>query len=167
MDERYYGLPHCPSPSLKENLAEERRELETGAIEWGCDLVLHPFDPKPAPKPASQDPGQIAKKFSARAKRARGMVLRSFLVSMCKTANVRVVFNERALGRNTIIYGDWFLAESMTPVYGEGFRHTTITNHAPTVLKWMMDFDRDFGAEEYLTPETAISLLDKHMAGVG
>ncbi|PYP82102.1 MAG: hypothetical protein DMF61_27360 [Blastocatellia bacterium AA13] len=40
--------------------------------------------------------------------------------------------------------GDWFVAESLIPRAGEGYRQTIFSWHAPTVLRWMRKFDEEF-----------------------
>jgi hypothetical protein len=75
-------------------------------------------------------------------------------------APVRVAFDKRGLDENLIIVGDWFLVESFTP-REEGYRHTTITTHAPTVLKRIAAFDRQFENCKWLSPEKAIRRLEK------
>ena len=75
-------------------------------------------------------------------------------------APVRVAFNRHGLDENLIIVGDWFLVESFTPT-DEGYRHTTITSHAPTVLKRIEEFDERFAECKWLSPEKAIRRLEK------
>jgi hypothetical protein len=98
--------------------------------------------------------------LSERAIRARKKVLQSFLQRMGElNVRIRVAFDKSALDENLIIVGDWFFVESLSPT-PEGFRHTTITSHAPTVLKRIETFDRQFSRLDWHGPDDAISLLD-------
>ena len=128
-----------------ERLSKERRKLEAHAKRFGCDLILYP----------------ALKKLTKRRLQTRKKVLQSFLQSMQEAgAPVRIAFDKRGLDENLIIVGDWFLVESFTP-RDEGYRHTTITTHAPTVLKRIEAFDRQFEKCNWLSPEKAIRRLEK------
>lgn len=138
------------SSDRRERLSKERRKLEAHAKRFGCDLVLYP----------------TLKKLSNRKIQARKELLQSFLKTMQKAgAPVRVAFDKRGLGENLIIVGDWFLVESFTP-RDEGYRHTTITTHAATVLKRIEAFDRQFEDSKWLTPEQAIRRLEKSFRAI-
>jgi len=140
---RYDDRP--PNKHLYERLGTERQELEKYASRFGCDLILYPTLPD----------------LSEQAIRARKEVLQLFLQRMSEVdVPVRVAFDKCALEENLIIVGDWFLVESLTPT-PEGFRHTTITSHAPTVLKRIETFDRQFSRFDWLGPDEAIRRLDE------
>ena len=129
-----------------ERLSKERRVLEEYAKRFGCDLILYPSIPH----------------LSRKAIRARVQVLQSFLKNMREAyAPVRVAFDKRALEENLIIVGDWFCAESTTPRIGQGYRHTTITCHAPTVLKRIEAFEGQFVKCNSMPPDSAILWLDE------
>ena len=139
---RYDDRP--PNKHRYERLSMERQELEKHASRFGCDLILYPTLPD----------------LSAEATRARKEVLQSFLQTMSELAvPVRVAFDKCALEENLIIVGDWFFVESLTPS-PEGFRHTTITSHAPTVLKRIEAFERQFNRLDWQRPDDAIGGLD-------
>lgn len=143
--ERFDDWPY--SPHRTGLLSEERRALEEYAKRFGCDLVLYPSLPH----------------LSERAIQARVQVLKSFLQVMREVrVSVRVAFEERALEENLIIVGDWFFAESLTPRIWQGYRHTTITSHAPTVLKRIEAFDRQFSTCTFMSPDSAICWLEEH-----
>jgi len=57
---------------------------------------------------------------------------------------VRVVIRRGGLRGSLVLVGDLFLAEAVAPYYGGGYRQTTFTWHAPTVLARMREFDDDF-----------------------
>lgn len=139
---RYDDRP--PSKHRYEGLSVERQELEKHATQFGCDLILYPTLPD----------------LSEQASWARKEVLKLFLRKMSGLkVPVRVVFDRSALKENLIVVGDWFFVESLTPT-PEGFRHTTITSHAPTVLKRIEEFDRQFSRFDWLPPDQAIGALD-------
>ena len=120
--------------------------LEEYAKRFGCDLILYPSIPG----------------LSRKAIEARVQVLQSFLENMREAfAPGRVAFDERALGENLIIVGDWFFAESTTPRIGQGYRHTTITCHAPTVLKRIDEFESESTGCKFMLPDEAILWLKK------
>jgi hypothetical protein len=129
-------------------LSAERTYLERYALRFGCDLVLSPHLPH----------------LSRTSIRARIRILRSFVEKMLEAhARLRVVFDESALGENILIVGDWFLAESITPK-SEGYRHTTISCHGPTVFKQLEEFDTQFrGYTDILSAEEAIQRLEKRL----
>ena len=146
MNERYKGLPRTPDVPLKKRLAEERCALERYVRRVGCDLMLYPLD----------------RQFSLTANRARIRVLKAFLEGLRgASVKVQVVFSKRARGENLTIFGDWFLAESITPIVGQGFRHTIITCHAPTILKRMVEFDTQFEMCERQSLDSAIRWLEQ------
>lgn len=130
----------------RKRLSEERRELEAHAKKFGCHLVLYP----------------TLKKLTNKRIEARKKLLQSFLHSIREAGTpVRVAFDKRGLNENLIIVGDWFLVESFAP-REEGYRHTTITTHAPTVLKRIEAFDRQFAKCNWLSAEKAIRRLDRN-----
>jgi hypothetical protein len=132
-------------PGERRRLSEERKALEAYARRFGCDLVLYPSLRKLTPQEIE----------------ARHEVLESFLQSMREaTVPVRVSFDRRGLEVNLIIVGDYFLVESLTP-RPEGHRHTTITSHAPTVLKRIETFEMQFNKAHWLSPEAAIKRLKR------
>ena len=138
------------SSERRRRLSKERRKLEAHAKRFGCDLVLHPS----------------LKKLTVRRIQTRKELLQSFLQSMKEArAPVRVAFDKRGLDENLIILGDWFLVESFTP-RDEGYRHTTITTHAPTVLKRIEAFDKQFAKCKWLSPEKAIRRLEKSFKSI-
>jgi hypothetical protein len=57
---------------------------------------------------------------------------------------VQVMITPRAREGNLTIVGDWFVAESLTPRTGEGYKQTIFSWHAPTVLRWVRKFDQEF-----------------------
>lgn len=137
-----------PSRHRIELLVSERRLLEEYAFRFGCDLVLYPS----------------LSKFSKIATNARVQILKCFLSRAHDVrADVRVVFDDSVLGHNLLILGDWFLAESMTPKV-DGYRHTTITHHAPTVLKRLEEINLRFQRSDGMSAERAIHWLDDHFS---
>ena len=142
---RYYGDSSRASLAKRVSLSEERRILEHHAMHYGCDLILYP----------------TLRHLSKEAIDTRIEILRAFLERMHKTsAPVRVIFNEAALTGNLLIVGDGFCAESITPT-AEGYLHTTLTSHAPTVLDRIEKYDRMFEAlGNWMSADRAIAWLD-------
>jgi hypothetical protein len=146
---RYDGEPwRAIDMPKKKALSKERQLLEQQATQFGCDLVLYPSLPH----------------LTSVAIAARIEILQSFLASMHQSsAAVRVIFDESALGGNVLIVGDWFCADSMTP-RADGYRHTTLTSHAPTVLDRIVWYEQMFDdAGKWLSAYAAITWLDQHL----
>jgi len=148
-ERRYDGEPWRAGHSArKKALSEERRWLEQHALSFGGDLILYPSLPHLTPVAIG----------------ARVEILRSSLASLQKaSANVRVIFDPSALGENLLIVGDWFCAESIAP-RADGYRHTTLTSHAPTVLDRILRFERKFDQGSWMSADRAIAWLDQHRA---
>ena len=145
---RYDGEPwRANDGARREALSEERRVLEEYALQYGCDLILYPALP-------SLTPAAVA---------ARIEILRSFLERLHRAgARARIIFDRVALGGNTLIVGDWFCAESFTP-QSDGYRHTTFTCHAPTIVDRIARFRQMFDAlGDAMSPDLAIAWLDEH-----
>jgi TIR domain-containing protein len=110
---------------------EERRALELHAQARGCSLIIDPSRPFDI------------NKLGPCAARTRLETLLEFLGSMSDD-QVHVVVSTRARGGNLLIVGDWFVAESLVPRPGEGYRQTVFSWHAPTVLRRSRKFDQEF-----------------------
>jgi len=109
-------------------LRRERKELGRFAEASGCDLIVSP---------------SLTLTHRGRASKIiRLEKLRDFLKSM--QGKARVVIRDEPSGENLLIVGDWFVAESKSLRRGEGYRHTTFTYHAPTVLERLRRFDEEF-----------------------
>src|SRR5882724_3511620 len=146
-EKRYQGqVGQGRSPRRIQRLSEERRRLEDYALKFGCDLVLYPK----------------LSHLSRDATEARLQTLQAFLRKAHDAqAKCRVVFDESALAQNILIVGDWFFAESITP-HLDGYRHTIITCHAPTVLREVKEFDTRFHAhDDIMSADRAIVRLDE------
>lgn len=127
---RCYGdLPR--DPDHYHLLRQERRVLERHVRVKGCSLIIYP----------SINPNKLGGREAAC---ERLFLLKRFLASRERDPRTKVVVSERALGGNLTISGDWFMAESVTPRAGTGYRQTIFNCHAPTVLHAASDFDREF-----------------------
>ena len=113
----------------RRDMQRERQALERHARKAGCDLLIHP----------DAVPGSGSKK------RARIRTLIEFLKSMPDRKVRAVVLGEDEPARgNLLLLGDWFLAESITPLPGLGYKQTLGTWHAPTILSRLAEFKRLF-----------------------
>jgi hypothetical protein len=113
-------------------LREERRALEKHARERGCSLII--------------DPTIDFSKLGPTVTRARVGTLLDFLKEMANERDkekVQVVITPQAREGHLTILGDWFVAESLTPRRGEGYKQTIFSWHAPTVLRWVRKFDQE------------------------
>jgi hypothetical protein len=147
---RYDGEPwRATMEARKKDLSEERQLLEAHAMRFGYDLIAYPH----------------LSHLTAVANQARAEILRSSLVSLQKSSGpIRVIFDESALGGNLLVVGDWFCAQSMTPK-ADGYRHTTLTSHAPTVRSAIAWFDRWFARlGSSMSTDQAIDWLDRYIA---
>jgi len=125
---RYGGVQvsqyHC------KYLRQERNALETHVAKAGCRLVI--------------DPTQTYEKYGPAARIARLKVLLQFLESMPSDKIQVAIDSEMHLEESLTIVGDWFLAESVSALKGEGYRQTNFTRHAPSILRRVEAFDEDF-----------------------
>jgi hypothetical protein len=114
------------SPEYHRLQRDERRNLEKHAKGAGCDLIICP-----------------SLKLARNGEEARRVRLAT-LVDFLKTAKrgkIRVVVRPGIGRRNVIIVGDEVAAVSAAPRAGKGYAHTTITRHAPSVLRELREFD--------------------------
>ena len=119
------------SPYYLSLLGKERRALETHARNSGCKLMI--------------DPTIDFSDLGPTVTKARLTPLLEFLESM-PDEKLQIVITSRAREGNLTIVGDWFVAESLTPRTGLGYKQTIFSWHAPTVLRWMRRFDQEFNS---------------------
>lgn len=132
------GCRHRDDP-VRELLRQERAEMEEHARRGGCDLIIDPYvvlreDPRSCELTGKHPHGSTIKRLE---------ILRDFVTGMT-TENLRIAIQEGGIDGNTIIIGDWVLAEAVIPHRKTGYRQTILTRHAPTVLATIEEFDRDF-----------------------
>lgn len=108
---------------------EERTLLEEHAREAGCDLIL--------------DPTSLLNTHGPESRAVRFRMVIEYLESM-PDDNVRVVLRGNLEPGTLIIVGDWFVAESLAPRQGQGYMQTVFTQHGPTVLRRIREFDDRF-----------------------
>lgn len=142
-----------------ELLWEERKALEQYARDWGCDLMI--------------DPAIGLKGNDIPARIVRLGVLADFL-RRSDDAGLRVLIKPMAEPGNVIIVGDWFYAESLAPKKGAGYRQTSFTWHAPTVLNRVRRFRERFdrfagepGKEGVSSRVAAIGKIEKIIESLG
>jgi hypothetical protein len=144
------------SPGFRSQLREERRALEEHARARGCSLLLYP--------PAD---------FSVVGPHVHGTqleLLRQFLVSIPKASIVVGIAESQFPGSITVV-GDWFGARALPPRDGSEFRQTIFTGHAPTVLRWVREFDRELkrhlgavGIRAAKSRDHAVSWIERRLA---
>ena len=150
------GPPRCPG--LRRDAPKERYYLEQHAQVAGCDLII-------SPSIRLTVRGDQAKKL-------RLTILRDFLATMAQRPEVKVraalVDGTSTFAGNTLFIGDLFMAESITPTPGFGYRQTLGTWHAPTILQRVEQFDREF--EQLWNPTqtlaNAIQRLEEFIAAL-
>ncbi len=182
------GLSRRSSDWLRARFRRERVWTEKHVHEGGCDLILHPearhgSAPVTA-KDADQRQGTLKAEAFKCSERTRLKVLIEFVVHMrqfvAKNPELgkdfcRIIVSDKIYPGNTLIAGDWFVAETVTPSEGRGFQHTIITRHAPTVSERAKQFDADFQAllekQKLIKPgasrKQALKDLRKRLAGLG
>ena len=133
------GLRPDP-PEVRELLRQEREVMERHARERGCHLIMDPFVPIPQ-RVAKSDSVRLKHDPKATAVRLRNLC--EFLESM-PDDKLQVVFHRGEIEGSTVIVGDWLLVEAIVPHHTGGYRQSTFTRHAPTVLARMDAFDREF-----------------------
>lgn len=118
------------SPAVRRDLSHERRLLEQHARGAGCRLII--------------DPRIDFSKRGHQAKCQRIRILIEFLESWSGDDRLKVVWRDSSWAGNLLMIGDWFLAESITPMPGHGYVQTLGTWHAPTILQRIHEFDDEF-----------------------
>ncbi len=124
-----YDGDHPLSRQYHDNVRKERQALEWHARNSRCRLIIDP-----------------TVDFSSRGKGAhlpRLENLHGFLASM-DDESTEVAFSKKGQQGNVTIVGDWFACEAQLPSAREGLRQTVFSWHAPSVLKYLRDFDDDF-----------------------
>ncbi len=115
---------------LRARFRTERILMEQHARAEGCDIVI-----------SANHENFLATDPVGSAARVRAIL--EFLIGMPED-KLRVVLKPEELEGNLIIIGDWFVAESVSPSFGRGYRQTIINRHAPSVLEAVQEFDREF-----------------------
>ncbi len=59
------------------------------------------------------------------------------------TEMIRVAIDDGRFMGNLTIIGDWFGAKALPQQPGTEYRQTIFSHHAPTILRWSRDFDRE------------------------
>ena len=121
-------LPERRSESLRRSLRDERRVLEEHARAAGCSLIINPV----------VDYSSVGRG----AHRTQLKTLKAFLTSMPADSCQVGILRGRFVGNLTII-GDWFGAKALPPEPGREYRQSVFCHHAPTVLRWIDEFDRE------------------------
>jgi hypothetical protein len=112
---------------------DERAALEEHAATSGCKLM---FDPAAELLAYGEHAVQV--------RCARLTTLRGFLDSM-KDEQVQIVRRPEGIRPNVTIVGDWFVAVAHPGLRPQdGYQQTLFTWHAPTVRKYVRDFDAEF-----------------------
>jgi len=133
---------------------DERVALEKHARQRGCRLIINPY--------LTDDKLAISSQI------VRLKSLAEFLETH-SSSDVQVAINCRKHNETVTIVGDWFVAESVTPVPGHGYRQTIFTRHAPTIERRIATFDKEFKnrlKELGWTPESSRSEAIKIISGI-
>lgn len=117
------------SEYLRTLLRRERRILESHARLYGCSLIICPFVDIASPAWAAAHVAQLK-------------LLLRFFESMPDDKLI-VGFAEGGIEEHINLLGDQFGTRALTPQPGVDYRQTSFTRHAPTVLNWLRDFDKD------------------------
>jgi hypothetical protein len=111
-------------------LREERQVLKKHADREGCKLII--------------DTSLTYEKLGKDARKSRLQELLEFLNNM-PDDKVEVAVHKGSDPEHSLtIVGDWFAAESISSVIGQGYRHTIFTRHAPSVMRSTEYFDQEF-----------------------
>ena len=141
---------------VRERLREERQTMEAHAREAGCSLIIDPFV---ATEKTIGDHGKKEAAIVPKHER-EGMILRlnllkEFLESI-PDDKVRIAVTKGQIEGSLVLLGDWFAVEAVVPQYAGGYRHSTYTEHGPTVLRIMEQFDSELSYHlqaQGVTPE--------------
>jgi hypothetical protein len=126
--ERYGDMDRGHKHSLLQRA--ERLALEAHARTAGCKLIVNPHIQ--------------FKRYGKRARIVRLKCLLKFLNSVPDSLCQIVFHSEMEHDESITILGDWFIAESVSAVIGQGYRATIFTKHAPSMLGKIELFDREF-----------------------
>lgn len=134
----------------------ERVALERHARTCGCRLII------------DEKLSYAERDFDSL--KARLETLLEFMESM-EDEKLQVVSRLRENEGNLTIVGDWFVADSLVPVPGAGYRQTIFTWHAPTVLSSVRAFDEQFrsicskqGIDPRHSRRTALSMVKRRLS---
>lgn len=141
------------SEHYRAQLQRERKNLELHARNAGCSLIIHPFVDF-APVGALVHCTQLQE-------------LRSFLQSMPAT-KIRIAVSRRGFEGNLTLIGDAVGIKAGAPRPGADFRQTVFTRHAPTVLRWLLDFERELrsllhGIRGNESRDAAIAIIEERL----
>lgn len=125
---------------LRERLRSERQVMEAHAREKGCDLILDPYVGVPAAGEHGNTGQTLAMRHGPEGVRLRMSLLRDFLLAM-PPEKIRIALCRGVVDSSLIMVGDWFAVEAVVPHYRGGYRYSTLTEHAPTVLRKVEEFD--------------------------
>jgi len=128
------------SQEVREKLLEEREVMVKYAEEYGCDLILDPYV-KIEKRVAPNESMQLKHAPAATAVRVKWLL--KFLENMTDD-KARVVIRKGCIDDSLCMVGDLLMAEAVVPHYKDGYKKTMFTNHAPTVLSHIRDFDKQF-----------------------
>jgi hypothetical protein len=92
-------------------------------------------------------------------------MLREFLESMPAGKTAVALANGRFSGNLTIV-GDWFGAKATAPQPGSDYRQTLFSHHAPTVLRWIDEFDQEMDDRLQANGTTAQRSCDLALAQI-
>ena len=140
--ERREGLD-LRGPETRELLQQERLIMEKHALKGGCDLILDPYVRSSSTLNINSNYSETEIEKIKISTRTRLETLIDFLDSMPDEL-VRVVFQEGKIEGGMHLVGDWFATEAVVPKYKGGYKQTTFTHHAPTVLSKIKAFDSEF-----------------------
>jgi hypothetical protein len=108
----------------------ERIALTRHAEHAGCRLIINPF--------------LSYNKFGEEARVVRLGCLRDFLRSMTDDQCQVAIQTQRRERMNNTYVGNWFGAESRTPIQGKGYYQTIFTRHGPSLKERIANFDSEF-----------------------
>ena len=121
-------LPERRGELLRRLLRDERQTLEGHARAAGCSLILSPM----------VDFSSVG----VAVHRAQLKTLRDFLTSM-PPSSCHVAVVERGFAGNLTVVGDWFGVKALPPRPGAEYRQSVFSHHAPSILRWVRDFDHE------------------------
>lgn len=109
---------------------EERLAFDNHAKSAGCKIIINPY--------------LEFEQYGVSARIVRLRSLLEFLESMTDE-KCQVAFHlEMIHAESLTILGDWFSAESVSAIVGEGYKQTIFTRHAPSMITKIANFDSEF-----------------------
>ena len=136
-------------------LRDERCILGQHALTAGCSLILTPF--------------VDFTKVGHQVHRTQLELLRKFLLTLPEES-AKVAFSRGPFLGSLALVGDSFGAKALPAQPGAEYRQTLFSHHGPTVLRWLLDFDKELhdclrleGIADHKSRDYAVAEIERRL----